>query len=118
MVTFDQSLRGCPWILTMTGFLHMASGRNPDSIFVDRHRAAGTGQVVGAMHGDIRAAAKLLADLRDAYRGLPQPIQLRIRYLLREWRCPGFEGNAPLPTIFAQYAHSRGPVRAAQGKAQ
>jgi hypothetical protein len=70
------------------------------------------------MNGDIRAAAKLLAELRDAYRNLPQPTQFRIRYLLRDWRCPGFEGNAPLPAIFAQHAQSRKPVRAAQGKEQ
>jgi hypothetical protein len=70
------------------------------------------------MNGDIRAAAKLLADLWDAYRGLPRPTQLRIRYLLRDWRCPGIEGNAPLPAKFAQYAHSRKPDRAGQGTAQ
>jgi hypothetical protein len=41
-------------------------------------------QVVSAMYGDIQAAAKLLAELREAYRRLPQHIQVHIACLLRE----------------------------------
>jgi hypothetical protein len=41
-------------------------------------------QEVGAMNGDIQAAAKLLAELREAYRGLPRHIQVHVRHLLRE----------------------------------
>jgi hypothetical protein len=36
------------------------------------------------MNGDIQAAAKLLAELREAYRGLPRHIQVHVRHLLRE----------------------------------
>jgi hypothetical protein len=45
---------------------------------------AGPEQVVGVMNGDIQAAGKLLAELREAYRGLPQHIQVHVTYLLRE----------------------------------
>jgi hypothetical protein len=41
-------------------------------------------KVVGAMNGYIEAAGKLLADLRAAYRTLPQDIQLHVTHLLRE----------------------------------
>ena len=36
------------------------------------------------MNGDIQAAGKLLAELREAYRGLPPDIQVHVAYLLRE----------------------------------
>jgi hypothetical protein len=36
------------------------------------------------MNDDIQAAGKLLAELREAYLGLPQQIQVHVRYLLRE----------------------------------
>lgn len=36
------------------------------------------------MNRDIQAAGQLLAELREAYRGLPKHIQVRITYLLRE----------------------------------
>jgi hypothetical protein len=36
------------------------------------------------MNGDIQAAAKLLAELREVYRGLPKHIQQHITCLLRE----------------------------------
>lgn len=49
-----------------------------------RELLAGPEQVVGAMNGDIQAAGKLLAELREAYRGLPQHIQVHVAYLLRE----------------------------------
>ena len=38
----------------------------------------------GAMNGDIQAAGKLLAELRQAYRRLPQHIQAHVAHLLRE----------------------------------
>jgi len=39
---------------------------------------------VDAMDGDIQAAGKLLAELRESYRRLPQHIQVHIAHLLRE----------------------------------
>jgi hypothetical protein len=33
---------------------------------------------------DIQSAGKLLEELREAYRSLPQPIQERVAYLLRD----------------------------------
>ncbi len=36
------------------------------------------------MKSDIQAARKLLTELREAYRGLPQLIQERVAHLLRE----------------------------------
>jgi hypothetical protein len=36
------------------------------------------------MNGDIRAARKLLSELREGYQNLPRHLQLRIAYLLRE----------------------------------
>jgi len=36
------------------------------------------------MDGDIQAAEKLLAELREAYRRLPQHIRVHIAHLLRE----------------------------------
>jgi len=36
------------------------------------------------MDGDIQTAGQLLAELREAYRGLPQDIQVHVAYLLRE----------------------------------
>jgi hypothetical protein len=36
------------------------------------------------MDGDIQAAGKLLAELRESYRRLPQHIQVHIAHLLRE----------------------------------
>jgi hypothetical protein len=40
--------------------------------------------VVRAMNDDIQAAGKLLAELREAYRGLPKHMQERVANLLRE----------------------------------
>ena len=45
---------------------------------------AGPEQVVGAMNGDIQAAGKLLTELREAYRSLPQHVQMHVTRLLRE----------------------------------
>jgi hypothetical protein len=45
---------------------------------------AGPEQVVNAMNGDIRAAGRLLAELREAYRRLPQHIQAHVTYVLLE----------------------------------
>jgi len=36
------------------------------------------------MNGDIQAARTLLAELREAYRGLPRHVQVQVMYLLRE----------------------------------
>ncbi len=36
------------------------------------------------MNGDLQAAGKLLAELREAYRGLPKHIQVQVACLLRE----------------------------------
>ena len=36
------------------------------------------------MNTDIQAVRKLLTELREAYRGLPQLIQERVAHLLRE----------------------------------
>jgi hypothetical protein len=36
------------------------------------------------MNGDLEAAGKLLAELRAAYRALPQDIQVHVTHLLRE----------------------------------
>lgn len=44
---------------------------------------AGREQVV-CMNGDIQAAGRLLAELREAYQSLPKHIQVHITYLLRE----------------------------------
>jgi hypothetical protein len=41
-------------------------------------------KVVGAMNGDIEAAGKLLAELRVAYRDLPQQLQVHVAHLMRE----------------------------------
>jgi hypothetical protein len=41
-------------------------------------------QTVGAMNGDIQSARKLLAELKGAYRGLPQHIQVHVTCLLRD----------------------------------
>ena len=41
-------------------------------------------KVVSAMDGDIQAAGKLLAELREAYRRLPQHVQADVAHLLRE----------------------------------
>jgi len=40
------------------------------------------------MDGDIQAAEKLLAELRESYRRLPQNIQAHIACLLRESTLP------------------------------
>ena len=40
-------------------------------------------KVVSAMDGDIQAAGKLLAELREAYRRLPQHVQADVAHLLR-----------------------------------
>jgi hypothetical protein len=40
--------------------------------------------VVRAMNDDIQGAGKLLAELREAYRGLPKHMQERVANLLRE----------------------------------
>lgn len=37
------------------------------------------------MNGDIQAAAKLLAELRDVYRELPRHLQVDVRHVLREY---------------------------------
>jgi len=36
------------------------------------------------MDGDVQAAEELLVELREAYRRLPQPIQVHVACLLRE----------------------------------
>jgi hypothetical protein len=57
---------------------------------------AGPEQVVGTMNGNIQAAAKLLEELREAYRGLAKHIQVHVRRLLREsalQRQPGDPGS-------------------------
>ena len=46
--------------------------------------ANGMRMVVRAMNDDIQAAGKLLAELREAYRGLPKHMQERVANLLRE----------------------------------
>jgi hypothetical protein len=59
---------------------------------------------MGAMNGDIQAAAKFLADLREAYRGLPKHIQLRLTYLLRErilQKHPATSARADAPGVEA-----------------
>ena len=48
---------------------------------------------VDAMDGDIEAAGKLLAELRESYRRLPQHIQAHIACLLRESTLPTEPGN-------------------------
>ena len=48
---------------------------------------------VDAMDGDIEAAGKLLADLRESYRRLPQHIQAHIACLLRESTLQAQPGN-------------------------
>jgi hypothetical protein len=48
---------------------------------------------VGAMDVEIQAARKLLAELREAYRGLPQHIQVHVTYLLRESSLQKQPGN-------------------------
>jgi len=45
------------------------------------------------MDGDIEAAGKLLADLRESYRRLPQHIQAHIACLLRESTLQAQPGN-------------------------
>jgi hypothetical protein len=45
---------------------------------------AGLEQVDDAMNCDTQTAGKLLTELREAYRRLPQPIQAHVAHLLRE----------------------------------
>jgi len=48
------------------------------------------------MNGDIRAAAELLAELRETYRAVPKPIQAHVRHLLLHRAA--LEGAASLPS--------------------
>ena len=41
-------------------------------------------KVVSAVDGDIQAAGRLLAELREAYRRLPPQVQANVAHLLRE----------------------------------
>jgi hypothetical protein len=45
---------------------------------------------------DIQSAGKLLAELREAYRSLPQHIQVRVACLLRESTLPAQVGDKRL----------------------
>jgi len=59
----------------------------------DGPRVVAGPEQVDAMDGDIEAAGKLLAELRDSYRRLPQHIQAHIACLLRESTLPTEPGN-------------------------
>ena len=77
MFLFDQFLRLRPFIVVR--LVHGSLKAKVRSASV-----AGPEQVVDAMNGDIQAAAKLLVELREAYRGLPKDIQEHVTCLLRE----------------------------------
>ena len=59
----------------------------------DGPRVLADPEQVDAMDGDIEAAGKLLAELRESYRRLPQHIQAHIACLLRESTLPTEPGN-------------------------
>ena len=59
----------------------------------DGPRVVAGPEQVEAMDGDIEAAGKLLAELRESYRRLPQHIQAHIACLLRESTLLAQPGN-------------------------
>lgn len=56
------------------------------------------------MNGDIQAAARLLEELRKAYRALPKHLQLHVTHLLRERSYLASQGCVFQPKELARFA--------------